>query len=139
MRVVLDTNVLVSGLLWRGVPHALLRLLEHRGISMAMTPAMLREVRAVLPRPKFAARLQALHLSVDTLLDAVLEQVELFDDQPIVPVIREDPTDDRILACAQTAGASLIVSGDAHLLRVHRYAGIPILTPRQALTTLATP
>ena len=134
MRVVLDTSVLVSALLWRGTPHRLLQRLEQRGVALVITPRMIQELREVLPRPKFVGRLHALNVSVDMLLDSVLEHVELFPDRTIAPVIREDPTDDRVLAAAQAANASLIVSGDLHLLRLRTFAGIPIVTPRQALT-----
>ena len=134
MRVVLDTNVLVSALLWHGTPHRLLQRLEQRGVALAITPRMIQELREVLPRPKFVGRLRVLNVGVDTLLDSVLEHVELFPDRTIAPVIREDPADDRVLAAAQVANASLIVSGDPHLLRLDSFAGIPIVTPRQALT-----
>jgi len=134
MRVVLDTNVLVSALLWRGTPHRLLQRLEERHVALVTTPRMIQELREVLPRPKFVGRLHALNVSVDMLLDAVVEHTELFPDRAIAPVIREDPADDRVLAAAQTANASLIVSGDPHLLRLRAFAGIPIVTPRQALT-----
>ena len=64
-------------------------------------------------------------------MEAVLSIVEVVQDLPIEPVVKRDPDDDRILACAAVAQADWIVSGDDHLLSLKRYRDIPIVTPRQ--------
>lgn len=122
MRVVLDTNVLVSAILWHGLPNRLLRLVEETRLSLCMTPKLLTELLAVLSRPKFAPQM-------------VTRQISL-EDVPIPPVIREDPEDDIVLACAQAAGAKAIVTGDSHLLRLKEFRAIPILTPRRFIQLL---
>lgn len=137
MRVVLDTNVWVSALLWRSTPYRLLQTLERRDASIVTTPWLLRELRTVLHRPKFARRLDALSLTVDDVIAAVLEHVEVFADAPppVPPMVTADPDDDRLLLCAQTSAAAMIVTGDHHLLRRRHHLGIPIVTPTQALAT----
>jgi len=130
-RVVLDTNVYISALLWTGVPHRLLRLAEAGDITLVTTPAIMEELREALGRPKFRPRIRTLQISVAELMEAVLSIVEVVQDLPIEPVVKRDPDDDRILACAAVAQADWIVSGDDHLLSLKRYRDIPIVTPRQ--------
>ncbi len=130
-RVVLDTNVYISALLWTGVPHRLLRLAEAGDITLVTTPAIMEELREVLERPKFMPRIRALQSSVAELMEALLSIVEVVQDLPIEPVVKRDPDDDKILACASGARADWIVSGDDHLLSLKSYREISILTPRQ--------
>lgn len=116
MRVVLDTNVWVSGLLWRGTTY-----------------------RTVLHRPKFAQRLGQLLLTPEDIITVVLEQTELFSDQP--PTSRSslcaDPTDNRIIECAQTSEAEWLITGDRDLLRLNRVGTMPILAPAEAVDRLS--
>ncbi len=134
MRVVLDTNVWVSALLWRSTPYQLLQALERYDAAIATTPWLLRELRTVLHRPKFTPRLRALLLTVDDVMAVVLEHVEVFADVPLLvpPMVKADLADDRLLLCAQTSAAAMIVTGDHHLLHRHHHLGIPIVTPTQA-------
>jgi putative PIN family toxin of toxin-antitoxin system len=130
-RLVLDTNVYISGLLWTGIPHGLIRLAEATDVTLVTTPAIMEELREVLGRPKFRLRIRTLQTSVSELMESLLSIVEVVQDLPIEPVIKRDPDDDKILACAIAAQADWIVSGDDHLLSLKRYKGIPIATPRQ--------
>jgi uncharacterized protein len=130
-RVVLDTNVYISALLWTGIPHRLLRLAEAGDLTFVTTPAIMEELREALGRPKFRLRIRTLQSSVTELMEAILSIVEVVQDLPIEPVVKRDPDDDKILACAIAAQADWIVSGDDHLLSLKRYKGIPIVTPRQ--------
>jgi putative PIN family toxin of toxin-antitoxin system len=131
VRVVPDTNVYVSALLWTGIPHRLLRLAEAGELTLVTTPAIMEELRAVLGRPKFKLRIRSLQTSVAELMESLLSMVEVIPDLPIEPVIKRDPDDDKILACAVAAQAEWLISGDNHLLSVKRYKRIPIITPSQ--------
>lgn len=130
-RVVLDTNVYISALLWTGIPHRLLRLAEAGDLTFVTTPAIMEELREALGRPKFRLRIRDLQTSVAELVESLLSIVEVVQDLPIEPVIKRDPDDDKILACAAAAQAEWIISGDHHLLNVKRYKGIRIVTPTQ--------
>lgn len=131
VRVVLDVNVCISGLLWTGTPNRLIRAAESADITPVTTPAIVEEVRGALARPRFAARIKALNTSVGELMESLLSVVEVIQEPRIEAVIPQDPDDDKILACAVASRARWIVSGDAHLLAVKRYRGIAILTPKQ--------
>jgi putative PIN family toxin of toxin-antitoxin system len=130
VRLVLDTNVWISGLLWTGTPHRLILAAETGDVAPVITPAIMEEVREALARSKFAARIAALNTSVGELMESLLSIVEVIQERRIAPVITQDPEDDKILACAVASQAQWIVSGDAHLLALRRYRGVSILTPK---------
>jgi putative PIN family toxin of toxin-antitoxin system len=105
--VVLDTNVYISALLWTGIPHELLRLAESRNLTLVTTPEIMAEVREALGRRKFTMRITALQSSVAELMESLLSLVEIIEDRPIEPVIKKDPEDDKVLACAAAAQAGV--------------------------------
>jgi putative PIN family toxin of toxin-antitoxin system len=133
VRVVPDTNVYISALLWNGISHRLLRLAEAGELAFITTPAVMEELREVLGRPEFRFRLAALDTSVAELMESLLSVVEVIQDLPIESVVERDPDDDKIVGCALAAQAEWIVSGDDHLLSLQRYKGVSMVTPRQFL------
>jgi putative PIN family toxin of toxin-antitoxin system len=136
MRVVLDTNILISGLLWAGQPRQLLDA-AHRGeLQLFTTSILLDELADVLQREKFASRLEQAGVTSSTLVRGYAALATLIEPQEIPPTILDDPDDDAVLACAITANAQAIVSGDSHLLNLAVYATIPILTATELLTQL---
>lgn len=130
MRVVADTNVIVSAMLWIGSPHQILVASEDAQLTLCTSPSLLRELTGVLSRPKFAPRLRALQVSVSELTTGYARSARLVNPQRIMRVVAEDPADDEVLACALAARAHYIVSGDTDLLRLRSYRGISILSPR---------
>ena len=137
MRLVLDTNVALSGLLWQGVPGNLIEAAQARQIVLVATIPLLAELRGVLQREKFQRRLQARAVAIDDLLDGYLELVEIVPPAELSLTVARDPTDDAVLAAALAGGADLIVSGDAHLLNLKRYQDIAIVTALSAMELLS--
>lgn len=133
MKVVLDTNVLISALLWRGAPNELLKEIENKTLTLCITSALLEELEDVLTRPKFSFRIKERKTSCEELLAAVIDTAQLHPDRKIDPVVKEDPEDNRVLSCALTAGAEYILTGDHHLLKLKNWSGISILPPRKFL------
>jgi putative PIN family toxin of toxin-antitoxin system len=129
--VVLDANVLISGLLWTGIPHRLIQAAESGDLIPIASPAILQEVRDALGRPKFAARIRALETSVEELMESLLSIVEVIHNPKLERVVEQDPDDDAVLACAVASHAHYIISGDEHLLVLKRYREIPIMTPKE--------
>lgn len=136
MRLVLDTNTVVSGLLWDNEPSRLIDEGLQGRVELFTSQALLLELGDVLPRRKLAQRVAASGLSVAQLVAryAVLAQSVLPAD---ISRIATDPDDDQVLACALAARADLIVSGDADLLNLKAYQGMPIVTVAEALMQLA--
>lgn len=129
MRIVIDTNVWISGLLSTGQPWELLRLAEAGEIELCMAPAMIEELAQVLAYEKFQPRLEQLGLSPTELVAYAMDLASVFE----VPhsetiIVAADPDDDIFLRCAIAVGAAYVVSGDHHLLDLEEYADIRILT-----------
>ena len=135
MRLVLDTNTVVSGLLWDKTPSQLIDAGLEGRIELFTSQALLLELEDVLPRRKLARRVVASGLSVAQLVAryALLAQSV---SPAAIERVSEDPDDDHVLACAIAAKADLVVSGDSDLLKLGQYHGIPIVTVAEALTRL---
>ncbi len=137
MRVVLDTNVVISGLLWYGAPRKLLEAARQHQIQLFTCPPLIDELDDVLNREKFAHRLALANVSRHTLITGYAALSTLVEPASIPPVIEDDPDDDIVLACALAAQADVIVSGDQHLLRLASFQNIAILNARDMLQILA--
>jgi len=128
--VVIDTNVLVSGLLFGGRPGEFVELWKNRHIQPYISRAMVDELVRVLAYPKFELTAD----EIDFLLyGEVLPYFEV-TTAIIGPVVVEDvPQDDMFLRCAEAAEAKFVITGDRHLLSLKTYKEISILTPAQFL------
>jgi putative PIN family toxin of toxin-antitoxin system len=136
VRAVIDSNVLISGLLWRGPPHQLLAHLADGTLSLVSSPALLAELLEVLKRPKFAKIVEEARVDLEALVNDVRFIAEVLDPPPLERPVSRDPDDDAVLSLAVHARADFIITGDADLLTLTAYAGIPILTPAQALAKI---
>ncbi len=136
MRAVIDTNVLVSGLLWHGAPHGLLEQVRAGTLGLVSSPALLAELELVIGRAKFAAILIRSATSAERALAEVRELAEVIEPPPLPQPVCRDPDDDAVLALALAAQADLIVSGDDDLLSLGHYLNIPILDPAQAIAQI---
>ena len=134
MRVVLDTNVLISGLLWHGPSHRLLDYVRSGTLTLISSPALLAELSEVIGRPKLAPILARSNTSRERSLTELQTLAELIAPPPLPQPVCRDPDDDAVLALALAAQADLIVSGDNDLLVLNTFQNIPILTPAAALS-----
>lgn len=134
MRVVIDTNVWISGLLWKGPPWQILRLLEQKSIEGFATVSMMQELETVLHYPRLQPRLQELGLTIADLVAYATSLVSLIELEHITPVVLADPDDDVFVNCAMAVRAIYLISGNKHLLDLGQWQDIPIVTPREFLT-----
>ena len=138
MRLVLDTHVAISALLWQGVPGRLIQAATTGDITLVTTIPLLAELRGVLQRDKFQSQLHARAVAIEDLLDGYVELVHVVPPAELSATIARDPSDDAVLAAALAGGADLIVSGDSHLLNLKRYQNIEIVTAVGAIERLSS-
>lgn len=133
MRLLLDTNVVVSALIWGGLPYRLIEAAAAGDIELVTSPALLAELRDVLGREHLASRLAQQRSSVEQAIGLYAELaigVSPLDTPRVVP---GDADDDHVIAAAVAGDAELIVSGDRHLLSMRSHRGIEIVSAAVAL------
>ena len=138
MRVVLDTNTVISGIFWGGYPRQILEMARSGTISICTSQALLDELLDVLSRPKFVARLTTIvNLTAEEVVADYAALAEIVAVQAVDRVVPDDPDDDEVIACAVAAEASYIVSGDKDLLDLSSYGNISILKAAQFVALLS--
>ncbi|MEE8167666.1 MAG: putative toxin-antitoxin system toxin component, PIN family [Candidatus Hydrothermarchaeales archaeon] len=133
LRVVLDTNVLISAIGWRGHPRKVLALCIDGKLTLMQTQEMLKEFERVLQRARFTF----IHAEKKQELLRYLIDISIkVTPKENVEVIKEDPDDNKFLDCAVAGKADYIVSGDRHLLKLKEHKGIKIVTASGLLKVL---
>ena len=130
-KIVLDTNVLVSGVIASGYSAAILNAV-HQGAFQIITSAhLLEEFSDVISRRRIARKYPKATQEAETLLDFLRAFAIIVPGIPGPQQVSADRDDDYVLACALDEQAEYIVSGDPHLLDLKSHEGIPILTPKE--------
>lgn len=133
IRTVIDTNVIVSAILFGGIPGELISLWKSGHIQPLASRDIINEYIKVLTYPKFD--LSEKEISY-ILYNEILSYFEIITLKPGQIIIQKDPSDDKFLHCAKAGKASVIITGDQHLLSLKSYGKIIILTPSQFLEKL---
>ena len=125
MRVVCDTNILVSGFLFGGSCREIIGMVSKGKIDGFTSSALIAELEEVLVRPKFGLPMS----QVAAIVDLVRQTFLSVSPAERVTIVADDPDDDAVLEAALAANADLIVSGDSHLLVLGEFRGIGIVSP----------
>lgn len=132
MRLVLDTNVVVSALLWKGAPRLLLRAMAEAGVELCTSPPLLAELTVVLSRGKFKKKISNLGFSPEQLFDIYAKRAEVVQ-AALIPRLAPDPDDDVVIGTALASKADFLVTGDRTLLSVATYENVRIVSVREVL------
>lgn len=135
MRVVLDTNTLVSALLSpHGPPRRLLDDARAQVFELCSSAVLMAELLDVVSREKFAKRFAQAGLTPLGIVGEIRRLATMTAPASVPRVVANDADDDHVLACALAGKADLIVSGDKHLLGLGgEYQGIRIVPPAEAV------
>jgi len=136
--LVLDTNVVVSASLWQGKPEQLLAKAAQGEIRLYTSRLLLEELHRTLQRPKLVRRAEYTGLAVTNIISSYRNAVTLTRPALLDRAYSRDPDDDHVIACAITAKADAIVSGDDDLLSMETASGIAIRTVAETLEWLDT-
>lgn len=139
LRAVLDTNVIVSGVISdKGIPSQLLSAWRAREWDLVISPGILHEIQRVLSAPKIARTYSLTRQEIVDLVQLFSHRAILMTGTLTIPPAARDADDDPILACAKEAQADYVVSGDDDLLSLERYESIPIVSPAAFAAILKT-
>lgn len=138
LRLVLDTNTALSGLLWAGVPRRLITAAQTREIALYCSVPLLGELGGVILREKFSKPLAARGLKAAELFNGYAALCRIVEPLQIRRT-SVDPDDDLVLATALAVPVDLIVSGDGHLLNLKAFHSIPIVTAAEAINRITQP
>lgn len=125
MKIVCDTNILISGILFGGKPREILRLCSSGAETNCISPDFLKKVEEVLLRPKFDLKEKQVYEIIRLFRDTFM----LVSPDERLSVVTADPDDNRILEAALSVEADVIVSGDARLVDLFKWNNIPVLSP----------
>ncbi|QWR77097.1 putative toxin-antitoxin system toxin component, PIN family [Candidatus Magnetomonas plexicatena] len=137
LKVVLDANIFISAMITaKGNPAKIIDLIRVQEIELVLSLSILEEIKRVLLYP----HLQKIHKRGQNTMDDLNEiaAVATFtkDTSPPLDIIKNDPSDNKYLACAMEGGADFIISGDNHLLDLKNFHGIEIVKPEVFLYRL---
>jgi putative PIN family toxin of toxin-antitoxin system len=135
LRVVLDTNVLISAILFGGNPRQILEKAIRGEIRLCLSEPILEELKGVLQRSKFDYSPEM----IQVILTELTGVSDFVNPSKTINVVSEDPGDNRILECAVEAQANYIVTGDFHLLKLSRYRNIEVVNAVAFLEKLSSP
>jgi putative PIN family toxin of toxin-antitoxin system len=130
VRIVLDTNVLVSAIVFGGLPGRVVDAARDGTMTGIVSLHTLNELRIVLTRPRFGVEADL----ADVLAEEILQFCEVAPVERALGVWGPDPDDDPVIETALSVGARFVVTGDAHLLGL-KVAGLRFVTPSEMLTT----
>ncbi len=137
IRACLDTNVLISGLISpKGAPHEILSALSNRDFLLITSLEILGEIEEVINYPKIKKAYKLTPEQIEGLIKLVRKYSHKCLSASSLKVIADDPDDDKFLHAAIQGNANYIVSGDAHLLNLRTFQGIPVMTARQFIETI---
>jgi putative PIN family toxin of toxin-antitoxin system len=127
LKVVMDTNVFISGVFFSGPPFRILQAWQSGDFELVVSEEILDEYRRV------GQILSEEHPKIDVnpVLNFVIEHARVYRPAILKERVCEDPDDDKFIACALASGCGVIISGDKHLLKVSGYQGIEVLKPRE--------
>ena len=126
MKIVLDTNVFISGIFFSGPPAQILKAWNDQKFQIVISKEILSEYQRVAHElsKKFSA------VDIVPIIELLTIYGEIVETEGVSVTVCEDPDDNMFLECAIASNSKIIVSGDKHLLRISGYRGIDVVKPR---------
>ena len=129
MKIVLDTNVFVSGVFFQGSSYQILKAWRDGKVQLVISQEILEEYQRVGETLAY----QFPGVDLGPIVELLTLKTELTQAPGLPEPICDDPDDDKFLACALASNSEVTISGDKHLLKVSGYCGINVLRPRKFL------
>lgn len=131
MKIIIDTNVFMSGIFWSGPPAKILENWQNKKLELILSTEILDEyirVGKILSR-KYSG------IDIDEIIDILIKSSKIYNVSPLKTQVCRDPDDDKFIACAIATNVKIIVSGDQDLLELDGYQNIRVMKPRHFIET----
>ena len=127
MKVIIDTNVFISGIFFTGPPYQILQAWRNNYLNIVISPEILEEYQQV------SEELLEKYPNVDLMpiFNMILSRSKLVLAKKLPQQICDDPDDDKFITCAIVSNTKLVVSGDKHLLKISGFKGIRVFKPKE--------
>lgn len=135
MKIVVDTNVLVSATYWKGNSLKVLRLADEGKVKLVISQELIEEYNKVINSEEISEKIEKRRLVAEKAIIKTVNESIRVEPQERVKIV-EDPDDDKVIECAVAGDVDCIVSRDNHLLKLKRYKHIRIVTPEEFLKTI---
>lgn len=129
MKVILDTNVLISATFWEGDSSKIVKKVEDKEIELILSKDILDEFKGVLGYKEIQEKIKNKNLEMKRTVEKIISISSIVEPKNRFNVVEGDSDDDKFLECAVEGNANFIVSQDNHLLKLKEFKGIKILTP----------
>ena len=136
MKVVLDTNVLVSGTFWTGYSFEIIRRIDLKEAILILSKDLIDEYEETINSEEIIEKIENKNLIINGIIRRVIRDATIVLPENKFDVVKEDPDDNRILECAIEGKVDFIISQDNHLLNLKEFNGIKILAPKEFLRIL---
>jgi putative PIN family toxin of toxin-antitoxin system len=133
MKIVLDTNILVSGTFWKGDSARILELTDAKEIELILSEELIEEYNEVISRDEILDKVQNKDLILNKSVQKIIQNSTIVEPSKKFDIVKEDPDDNIILECALEGKVDYIISNDKHLLNLNEFEGMKIVTPEEFL------
>ena len=133
IRITVDTNILLSATLWHGASERIIGKVENKEITLVLSEAILEEYYKVLNYEEIQERIKDKKLEMKQSVLKISQISEIIEVKSRINLVKEDPSDNKIIECAIDGNANYIITKDNHLLKFKEYKGIKILNPEDFL------
>lgn len=133
IRIVADTNVLISATFWNGDSNRIIEKVEKKELELLMSKEILEEFSNVLGYKEIQKKIKDKNLEMKRSIEKIISMSVFVEPQERFKIIRDDPDDDKFLDCAVAGNAEFIVSQNKHLLKLKEFRGISIVKPDEFL------
>ncbi len=136
MKVVLDTNVLISGTFWTGDSFEVLRKIDLKEVMLVLSKELIDEYEEIINSEEIIEKIEDKNLVISEIIKKIIENAIIVSPRTKFNIVKEDPDDNKVLECASEGKVNFIITQDNHLLRLREFQGIKILKPEEFLNLL---
>lgn len=136
IRVTVDTNVLVSATYWSGSPLIVMELVGQRKLCCILSNEILEEYDRVINSDEIVDKVENKGLVASRIIDKVVSDCIIVEPKVRLEIVKDDPSDNKILECAVAGSADYLITSDAHLLGIKEFMGVRIVRPKDFLDIL---